>query len=421
MRRAVDWRAVEAELARLPDDYKRASFDSLPHVVSVLRALDSTQALIDLNEQRERVQRLVDDIVKGYHGGFNKSIRNYSEILRLFTEAQGQVKAIRASLVASKKELGLSAEALRKQWRRSGEIRETVRVLDDVARAAEAPARATSLCAAGRFEEAAATVVDAQSKLDDDEFGQVRALAESAAAVRDTRQHVRDAIYDGIFAYAYDDPGGGGPSKSSHTRSNLNELVKSACLLDAPDRVCAAVADGCGSRATALVLSRFGARRSGPSTPNVRELASLLSRTLERHVELARLLSFLGHDMASAGRPFVRGVWAEISGALRDAATLASAPAAPAAPPTNGPGASRASEPSAAASAVPFSFTYFPAEEGGVWGRGEGEDSDAVTADVPAVRDGQALADTVRTAFGAEGLERALDSAASHLEELLSG
>ena len=44
-----------------------------------------------LRDQRAHIEELVDAVVEGYHGGFNKSIHNYSQILRLFTESKLQV------------------------------------------------------------------------------------------------------------------------------------------------------------------------------------------------------------------------------------------------------------------------------------------------------------------------------------------
>ena len=43
-----------------------------------------------LRAQRERVEELVDDVVQAYHNGFNKAIHNYSQILRLFSDAKEQ-------------------------------------------------------------------------------------------------------------------------------------------------------------------------------------------------------------------------------------------------------------------------------------------------------------------------------------------
>lgn len=44
-----------------------------------------------LRDQRAHIEELVDAVVEGYHSGFNKSIHNYSQILRLFTESKLQV------------------------------------------------------------------------------------------------------------------------------------------------------------------------------------------------------------------------------------------------------------------------------------------------------------------------------------------
>ena len=50
-----------------------------------------TLQLLQLRAQHERVENLVDDVVQGYHSGFNKAIHNYSRILDLFFTAQTEV------------------------------------------------------------------------------------------------------------------------------------------------------------------------------------------------------------------------------------------------------------------------------------------------------------------------------------------
>ena len=150
MRRAVDWREVETELDQLPDEFKdQGRFDSLPHVVEILRTLDPSQALGELKQRQERVENLVDDIVKGYHGGFNKSIHNYSEILRLFTEAQTQSRSIRASLTSLKKQLGTRTTQLRTHWQKSNALRHTLFILDDIEKIAHVPNKIDGLCGIG--------------------------------------------------------------------------------------------------------------------------------------------------------------------------------------------------------------------------------------------------------------------------------
>ena len=36
----------------------------------------------------------MDDVVQGYHSGFNKAIHNYSRILDLFSVAQSEVRCV---------------------------------------------------------------------------------------------------------------------------------------------------------------------------------------------------------------------------------------------------------------------------------------------------------------------------------------
>ena len=56
---------------------------------------------MQLKSQQERVEQLVDNVVQGYHGGFNKSIHNYSQILHLFPMAKDQVTVGTTALSAA--------------------------------------------------------------------------------------------------------------------------------------------------------------------------------------------------------------------------------------------------------------------------------------------------------------------------------
>ena len=76
----------------------------LPTVRSVLGRIALTLAdatagaaailILQLREQRANIEQLVGAVVEGYHSGFNKSLHNYSQILRLFTESKLQVGAM---------------------------------------------------------------------------------------------------------------------------------------------------------------------------------------------------------------------------------------------------------------------------------------------------------------------------------------
>lgn len=61
--------------------WKERKFDSLPHVVEVLTSRDPQVSLRSLRKQRDSIEGLVDEVVRGYHSGFNKAIHNYSQVI----------------------------------------------------------------------------------------------------------------------------------------------------------------------------------------------------------------------------------------------------------------------------------------------------------------------------------------------------
>lgn len=77
------FQVVKAELDGIDEVWKQARFDSLPHVVQVLTSQDPEGAVRSLQKQRDEIEELVDDVVRGYHNGFNKATHNYSQV-RLF-------------------------------------------------------------------------------------------------------------------------------------------------------------------------------------------------------------------------------------------------------------------------------------------------------------------------------------------------
>lgn len=74
------FQVVRAELEGIDEVWKQARFDSLPHVVQVLTSQDPEGAVRTLQKQRDEIEELVDDVVRGYHNGFNKATHNYSQV-----------------------------------------------------------------------------------------------------------------------------------------------------------------------------------------------------------------------------------------------------------------------------------------------------------------------------------------------------
>lgn len=136
---------------------------------------------MQLREQKEAVEVLVDSVVDTYYSGFNKSLQNYSQILRLFSESRSQVRpaaapppprrpdecskegppmmrrrvralqleSLRRSLETAQRQLSLRPAALRELYQRDLMLGDVARLLDDVAAVVEVPARVATLQANG--------------------------------------------------------------------------------------------------------------------------------------------------------------------------------------------------------------------------------------------------------------------------------
>jgi len=139
---AVNWDAVDDELDKIPSELKDPRFDSLRHVLNILSAVDAEAALeevhlrwplcplrversysswhdspctLQLRGQRDTIEELVDEVVSGYHNGFNKAIHNYSQILQLFADCKTHVNTLRSSLQEAKGQLGAQSRSLQQQ------------------------------------------------------------------------------------------------------------------------------------------------------------------------------------------------------------------------------------------------------------------------------------------------------------------
>lgn len=123
--------------------------------------------MLQLREQRDTIEGLVDEVVQGYHNGFNKAIHNYSQILQLFADCKTHVNTLRLSLQEAKGQLGAqsrnlqqqvkgklalllnateevnacSSDKLAIQWRRSISLGDTVRLLADAQSVVDVPVR----------------------------------------------------------------------------------------------------------------------------------------------------------------------------------------------------------------------------------------------------------------------------------------
>lgn len=123
---------LRGELRRIDENWATARFDSLPHVVHILTSKDREGELHVLKEQSDIVEEIVDEVVQSYHGGFNKAIQNYSQILRLFSESTESIGVLKVDLAEAKKRLGVRNKQLHQLWSRSVTLRHIIALLDQI-------------------------------------------------------------------------------------------------------------------------------------------------------------------------------------------------------------------------------------------------------------------------------------------------
>ncbi|KAL0041964.1 hypothetical protein WJX79_010411 [Trebouxia sp. C0005] len=173
---AVNWDAVDDELDKIPSELKDPRFDSLRHVLNILSAVDAEAALEELRGQRDTIEELVDEVVSGYHNGFNKAIHNYSQILQLFADCKTHVNTLRSSLQEAKGQLGAQSRSLQQQWRRSISLGDIVRLLSDARSVVDVPWRLEQLERTKDWTSAVNLLIDSCSKLARHELSRVGAL-----------------------------------------------------------------------------------------------------------------------------------------------------------------------------------------------------------------------------------------------------
>ncbi|XP_077217747.1 subunit of exocyst complex 8 [Tasmannia lanceolata] len=138
---------LREELSRIDESWTAARFDSLPHVVHILTSKDREGEIQFLKEQSDIIEEVVDEVVHAYHGGFNKAIQNYSQILRLFSESAESISVLKVDLADAKKLLGSLNKQLHQFWYRSVTLRHIISLLDQIESIAKVPARIEKLIA----------------------------------------------------------------------------------------------------------------------------------------------------------------------------------------------------------------------------------------------------------------------------------
>ncbi|KAJ7568516.1 hypothetical protein O6H91_01G036000 [Diphasiastrum complanatum] len=236
----VDWEAITSELDDIDDGWKQAKFDSLPHVVQILTSLDPEHGIEVLKEQRDVIEERVDDVVRGYHKGFNKAIHNYSQILRLFGESTSSLSGLKGNLADSKKLLGTRHKQLQQLWYRSVTLRHVISLLDQIDNVAKVPARIEGLMEKKYYYAAVQLHVQSISMLEREGIQGVGALQEVRSELSKLRGilffKVVEDLHSHLYNQGYYSTDGHSVEDKDDDISNIEAIVPSSGSLQPVSR-----------------------------------------------------------------------------------------------------------------------------------------------------------------------------------------
>ncbi|CAA0814086.1 Exocyst complex component SEC8, partial [Striga hermonthica] len=194
---------LREELAKIDESWAAARFDSLPHVVHILTSKDREGEVQVLKEQSDIIEEVVDEVVHVYHGGFNKAIQNYSQILRLFSESAQSIGALKVDLAEAKKLLGAHNKQLHQLWYRSVTLRHIIALLDQIEGIAKVPGRIEKLLAEGQFYAAVQLHVQSALMLEREGLQTVGALQDVRSELTKLRGVIFYKVLEDLHAHLY--------------------------------------------------------------------------------------------------------------------------------------------------------------------------------------------------------------------------
>jgi len=150
------------------------------------------------------VDELVDTVVEAHHSGFNKSLQNYSEILRMFSESRTQLSALRRALESTQIRLHPKSEALREVYRRHLMLGDMVRLLEDVQSVVGVPDTVRQLADRKEWSLAVSTLLSGCNKAARQELSGVGALQQVRRELAAQRHSLVAAMTAELEVRAYD-------------------------------------------------------------------------------------------------------------------------------------------------------------------------------------------------------------------------
>ncbi|KAI5072276.1 hypothetical protein GOP47_0012382 [Adiantum capillus-veneris] len=199
----VGFEVIQAELDEIDEVWKQDRFDSLPHVVEILTSQVPEDAIQSLREQRDAIEDIVDDVVRGYHNGFNKAFHNYSQILKVFGDSTTTVSALKTDLDKAKELLGSRNKQLQQLWYRSVTLRHIMSLLDQIENVSQVPSRIEKFIAEKQYYAAVQLYLQSTSLLDREGTNGVGALQDVRSDLSKLRGTLFFKVVDDLHLHLY--------------------------------------------------------------------------------------------------------------------------------------------------------------------------------------------------------------------------
>ncbi|XP_076957370.1 exocyst complex component SEC8-like isoform X1 [Bidens hawaiensis] len=194
---------LREDLENVDESWTVARFDSLPHVVRILTSKDREGEIQALKDQSDIVEEVVDEVVQTYHGGFNRAIQNYSQILRLFSESTQSVGKLKVDLGNAKKVISARNKQLHQLWYRSMTLRHIISLLDQIENIAQVPARINKLIDDNELYAAVQVHVQSARMLEREGLQTVGALQDVRSELAKLRGVLFHKVLEALHAHLY--------------------------------------------------------------------------------------------------------------------------------------------------------------------------------------------------------------------------
>ncbi|KAL8210634.1 hypothetical protein R6Q57_005071 [Mikania cordata] len=194
---------LREDLENVDESWTVPRFDSLPHVVRILTSKDRDGEIQALKDQSDIVEEVVDEVVQTYHGGFNRAIQNYSQILRLFSESTQSIGKLKVDLGNAKKVISARNKQLHQLWYRSMTLRHIISLLDQIENIAQVPTRINKLIDENQLYAAVQVHVQSARMLEREGLQTVGALQNVRSELAKLRGVLFYKVLEALHAHLY--------------------------------------------------------------------------------------------------------------------------------------------------------------------------------------------------------------------------